>query len=393
MSEDDAYGPLREGDLAGVLDILSWCFQFAVDDAHNWLQRSGMEHVRVFRESGAPVACLLQIPMGHWFGGRMVPMIGIAAVGSTPENRGRGAAERLMNATVRELHRRKVPVSTLYPATRALYRRSGYEIAGARYQGSARIGALKVRATEPTVRPATADDTPAIEALYREHAARMNGFLERGSYVWNRIRAPRIGTPPRAYLIEGERGLEGYFYVTHRPSTLPELVDLRVTDQVMTTAAAARRALAFFAHHWTLTDKVFVSTGPADPFAFAFPEESFKSELWHHFMLRVVDVEQALATRGYAPGLEIEVELEVRDEQIPENTGRYVLEIADGKGSVRRGGGGGVKLDARGLAPLYTGYLAPAALRVAGLVDGDDRALARAALAFASQAPWTPDGF
>ncbi len=297
-----------------------------------------MEHVRVFRESGAPVACLLQIPMGHWFGGRMVPMIGIAAVGSAPENRGRGAAERLMTATVRELHRRKVPVSTLYPATRALYRRSSYEIAGGRYQGSSRIGALKVRATEPAVRPATAADTPAIEALYREHATRMNGFLERGDYVWNRIRAPRIGSPPRAYLIEGERGLEGYFYVTHRPSTTPELVDLRVTDQVMTTGAAARRALAFFAHHWTLTDKVFVSTGPADPFAFAFPEESFKFELWHHFMLRVVDVERALAARGYAPGLEIEVELDVRDEQIPENAGRYVLAIADGKGcrSARR---------------------------------------------------------
>jgi predicted acetyltransferase len=243
------------------------------------------------------------------------------------------------------------------------------------------------------VRLATEGDTPAIEALYREHAARMNGFLERGVYVWSRIRTPRIGSHPRAYVIEGDRGLEGYFYVAQRPSTTPELVDLRVTDQVMTTAAAARRALAFFAHHWTLTDKVFISTGPADPFAFAFPEESFKSELWHHFMIRVVDVGRALSARGYAPGLDIEVELDVRDELVPENGGRYVLAVANGQGEVRRGGGGGVKLDVRGLAPLYSGHLAPAALRAAGLVDGDDRALARAALAFASQAPWMPDGF
>jgi predicted acetyltransferase len=194
-------------------------------------------------------------------------------------------------------------------------------------------------------------------------------------------------------VIEGERGLEGYFYVAHRSSTTPELVDLRVTEQVMTTAAAARRALAFFSHHWSLTDKVFISTGPADPFALAFPEESFKSELWHHFMVRIVDVARALAARGYAPGLEIEVELEVRDEIVPENAGRWVLAIADGKGEVRRGGSGGVKLDVRGLAPLYTGHLAPSAIRTAGLLEGDDRSLARAALAFAGQAPWTPDGF
>jgi predicted acetyltransferase len=390
---DDAYGPLRDGDLPAVLDILSWCFHFAVEDARAWLESSGMEHVRVHREGGAPVACLILIPMGQWVAGRAVPMTGVAAVGSAPEHRGRSAAASLMEGVVRELRQRRIPLAGLYPATRALYRRSGFELAGARYQGASRIAAIKVRASEPAVRAATDLDTAAIVALYREHAARMNGFLDRGDYVWNRVRTPRTGPPPRAYVIEGARGLEGYFYVSQRPSSVPDQVDLRVTDQVMTSGAAARRALSFIAHHWTLTDRLLVSTGPADPFALAFAEESFKSELWHHFMLRVVDVEQALTARGYATGFEVEVELELTDDLVPDNAGRWVIAIADGHARVRRGGSGAIRLDVRGLAPLYSGHLGPAALRAAGLLDGDDRALARAALAFASQAPWMPDGF
>jgi predicted acetyltransferase len=386
---DDAYGTLRdESELARVSEIIAWCFHLSPEDARAWLERSGLEHVRVYRERGAPVACLLLIPMGQWFGGKSIPMVGVAAVGSLPEERGRGAAERLMAATLRELFELEFPLSALYPATRALYRRSGYELAGSRHQGTSRIAAIKVRASEPLVRRMVESDGDAVIQLYRSYAAKMNGFLDRSEYIWNRIRAPRVETLPRAYVVEGEEGLEGYFFVAQT-----EQADLRVTDQVMTTAAAARRTLSFFSHHWTMNEQLFVSTGPADPFALAFPEESFKSELWHHFMLRIVDVSRAFEARGYLEGVETEVELEVKDELIPENAGRFVLSIAEGQGHVRRGGGGALKLDVRGLAPLFTGHLAPNALRAAGLVEGDDRALARAALAFAGQAPWTPDGF
>ncbi len=73
------------------------------EGASQWLCNSGLEHVRVLEEEGQVRACLLRIPMGQHFGGRAVPMIGIAGVAVAPEWRGRGTARRLMEACVREV--------------------------------------------------------------------------------------------------------------------------------------------------------------------------------------------------------------------------------------------------------------------------------------------------
>ena len=59
----------------------------------------------------------------------------------------------------------------------------------------------------------------------------------------------------------------------------------------------------------------------------------------------------------------------------------------------REGGRGGLRVDVRGLAALYSGRLSPEELRVTGLLDGEPRDLAAAALAFAGPAPWMPDMF
>jgi predicted acetyltransferase len=52
-----------------------------------------------------------------------------------------------------------------------------------------------------------------------------------------------------------------------------------------------------------------------------------------------------------------------------------------------------VKADARGLAPLYTGYHSPFELRAAGRLDGPDSDLERLGAIFAGPAPWMRDGF
>ena len=60
---------------------------------------------------------------------------------------------------------------------------------------------------------------------------------------------------------------------------------------------------------------------------------------------------------------------------------------------VKPGGEGRLQLDVRGLAPLYTGYLSPQALRAAGLLDGPEADLRSAAAAFAGPVPWMREGF
>jgi predicted acetyltransferase len=78
---------------------------------------------------------------------------------------------------------------------------------------------------------------------------------------------------------------------------------------------------------------------------------------------------------------------------LPWNHGRFVLELTDGRGQVRPGGQGRIRLHVRELAALYSGYMAPVELGRAGTLDGPEADLAFATLAFSGPRPWTPDMF
>src|SRR5204863_3657876 len=131
-------------------------------DALPWLNKAGRENVRVLREGREPIACLLLLPMGQFFGGRPVPTVGVAAVGVAPHLRGRGAAARVMSSALREIRAAGTPLSALYPATQVLYRKVGYEQAGGRFEITIPAGALGLVGGPDEgrldVRPATAAD-------------------------------------------------------------------------------------------------------------------------------------------------------------------------------------------------------------------------------------------
>ena len=91
-------------------------------------------------------------------------------------------------------------------------------------------------------------------------------------------------------------------------------------------------------------------------------------------MLRIVDVGAALAARGYPRGLSGEIHLDVCDDVIVSNNGRYVLEVADGKGHISTGGKGDLRIDERGLAALYSGFKTPSELIALGQLSVDSRA-------------------
>jgi predicted acetyltransferase len=110
------------------------------------------------------------------------------------------------------------------------------------------------------------------------------------------------------------------------------------------------------------------------------------------WMLRITHVENALLARGY-PAVNTELHMDVRDENVPQNAGRYVLSLRSGKPTVQRGGGGHVKMDVRALAALYSSHMTAEQLAVAGLLEGDADQLAALTLAFSGPRPWIADRF
>ncbi len=297
----------------------------------------------------------------------------------------------MMREMLLDMHRRGVALSTLYPATQVLYRRVGYEHAGARYEVRIQVPMLDVSERTLSLRPIEARDEAAITACYQRVAQTRQGWLARGPYVWARVYTPRDGAAT-GYLVEGASGVEGYLYVVRKPLTGWKQ-ELFLSDVVATTPAAARRILAFLGDHRSLVTEAYWYGGADDTLLTLLREQTYSVKLDMHWMVRVLDVAKALEARGWPTGLSGALHLEVRDDLFPENQGRWVLEVSDGGARVRRGGDGRMGLDVRALSSLYTGFLSADALRMLGALEADDASVRSAAALFSGAPPSIRDMF
>ncbi len=115
--------------------------------------------------------------MAHDFrqswGGRVLPMAGVAGVVVAPEYRARGVGSALMRGLIAHCRGLGFPLSCLYPATIPVYRQQGWEIAGAQTRFSLRTRLLReLRGGGVGVRQAGPADTARMAAILRDaHAA------------------------------------------------------------------------------------------------------------------------------------------------------------------------------------------------------------------------------
>jgi predicted acetyltransferase len=386
------FGPIRlEPDLEGVSRLLGWSFGFPPDQAREWLELAGLEHVRVLRSGRTPLAALKLVPMGQFFGGASVPMVGLAGVGVAPEARGGGVGAELCRATVSELYRRQVALSTLYPSTQKLYRGAGWEVAGGRWEVKIAPGLIRTHENSTSVRPMEAADRPAVMDLYRQSAVQRNGELDRGPYCWHRVFHPR-GESPLGFLVEHRGALEGYA-ILYQVTRDPPRADLISHDLCAVTARAARKLLSLLAQHKTLIRTVCWRGAPANPLLQLLPERGYEVKLSDPWMLRICHLQRALEARGYPPGMTAELHLAVDDDVLARNAGSWLLRVEGGRGQVTRGGSGRVQADIRALAALYTGHMSAETLALTGGVAGRPADLATATSIFASAAPAMTDMF
>ena len=387
------YGlPEGENELDALDEILGQSFGHP-EEIGDRFPKVGMDNLRVLRDGKRVAGGLWLIPMGHWFGGKSVPMTGVAAVGVDPGQRGRGVGLALMNRTIEELHETGVPISALYPATQTLYRHAGYEQAGGNFLCSMAPGDIRIRDHSHSLRRATEKDKPGVRNAYNRYAVRMDGHLDRGTYIWDRVFEHR-GKPTTGYVVEKDGQIEGFVYYLHKNRNLGGY-DLQITDLVATTADAGRSLLSFLADARSMSPRIQWSGGPASPIHTLLPELSYSMEmkLRLFWMIRIVDVTKALEARGYSEHIRAKLEFEIQDELLPGNHGRFVLEVEGGQGRVSRGGNGNLRMPIRGLSSLYSGFLTPPNLAAAGLMIGDSDALDAAGGVFTGATPSMSDMF
>jgi len=390
MTPQFEYSIANQDNVRQLGHILEQSFISPPGNIETYINRIGVENLRLIHRSEQVIGGLAMLSMGQWFGGQCVPMTGIAAVGIAPEYRGSGAAIALMQHTVKELHVKGVAISVLYPATQRLYRKAGYEQGGALCGWEIPTESIQVREQPLSVLPVSSD-CQVFHNLYQQQARLINGHLDRNPAIWQQIIQPDEKEIYYAYLFGATDQPEGYIIFSQQPAEDGSL--LLVKDRVVLTAAAAKTFWCFLANHRSSIKKVRWRGATSDSLMLLLPEQTAKLRFAERWLLRVIDVGKALSKRGYPPGIEAELHLEVRDDLLAENNGKFILSVSNGQGEVARGGKGDLKLDVRGLAPLYTGLFTPHQLQLAGQLDATQTAISTATQLFAGVSPWMPDSF
>jgi len=353
------------------------------------LRDYGLSSLRAIRDGNKIIGGLQILNWGLYFGGRGIPAAGISVVGIAPEYRRVGAASTLMAETVRELYDQGVEISALFPANIPLYRKSGYEIAMEWCKIILKLRDIPLRNMDLDIVRYKGKNTKDLENVYRRFASATNGNIDRTRFEWKNIIHSRWGPKRVVYLIKRGKDVEGYVI-------LPEDVEERTTtiyDCCVLSRDATERLITFLADYSTMVEKAKFYGSRTDPLLQLIPNSAYEFKEMMYCMLRIVSVPKALAARGYPVGLEAEIHLEVEDNIIKQNSGRYVLKVKDGAGSVRKGGDGKVKIDVRSLAQLFSGFLSPMELRLGGTIEGSDGDLERLAPIFAGPRPWIRDMF
>ncbi|MFJ1701843.1 GNAT family N-acetyltransferase [Kitasatospora sp. NPDC088346] len=346
-------------------------------------------------------------------GGAVLPTAGVTMVGVLPTHRRRGALTALMRRQLDDVRARGESLAVLTASEPAIYGRFGYGVGSWRMAVTAPRGRVAVdvpaAAGAPALRLRLADPVaagPACEELYASLVPRRPGMLERGP-GWERVPlldAPgsRDGHSALQCVLAEERGsgrLLGYARYAVKSAWVKENAagSVRVRD-VDALSPQVYAALWSYLLELDLTERVTAPNRPVDDplLHLASDPRRLEPRVQDALFVRLVDVDAALAQRGYATPLD--VVLEVADGFCPWNTGRRRLRSdGPGKGTSceRTDRPAELSLDVRTLGSAYLGGVTLAALAAAGRVtELREGALADASRAFASDlAPWLPHGF
>jgi predicted acetyltransferase len=382
-------------DLDGIFDVRAQAFAVPETDRERWTALiDPAEMVTAFLGTQV-VGSLNILGLGQWFGGRPVPMGGVATVVVLPEHRGEGLAPRLLEAGLERMRDRGLVVSTLHPATTRVYRSAGWEIGGDLAIHRIPTKALErlPRGESERVRRLTREDWTLAQICYDGAAAAQSGWLDRNEWWWGVVADETFVDQTFVYGVDGTDGLAGYVVFT-QAQTEKWGYRLVVEELVAREPGAALTLWRMLGTHGMQVNSITLQRGPVDELLLFLPEQDVTQVSNTRGMHRLVDAPAAIAARGFPPDVAAEVHLGLTDRLAPWNEGRWLLRVEGGRGELVAGGTGDLQITINGLSALATGWASASSLTGAGLLHHSSPA-DRAALdaIFAGPTPTMVDDF
>jgi predicted acetyltransferase len=349
--------------------------------------------------------------------GGAVDAAGVSFVAVLPSHRRRGILSAMMRHQLADIAARGEPIAALFSSESVIYGRYGYGCASGELS-------LTIRNREGTLDPAVAHGGgtgpgpvrlragppaelgPEVAAVYDSVLPHRPGMIARDENWWRGILADpefaRRGMSPLRCLLAGDNaGPRGYALYRTQPGWDDDGLpygSLRVFELVAADGAATT---ALWADLLTrdLIGEVAARKRPVDDplLDMLADRRRARAYLTDGLWIRLTDVPAALCARRYCCAAD--VVLEVTDELLPANAGRWRLQCpgpADGAASCERTtAAADITLPVAALGASYLGGGRLGALTAAGLVtEHTTGAVARLSAAmYSDPAPWCPSGF
>ncbi len=350
-------------------------------------------------------------------GRAMLPAAGVSWVSVLPSHRRRGVLNSLMYRQLADVRDRGEPVAVLWASESVIYSRYGYGCAmwqadftlrrgeGTLARTVPADGGLRLRIAEP------AAALPELAKVYDAVLPSRPGFIARSEPFWQRVvddpparRGDR--SPLHCVLAEDDSGPRGYalYSALHRWDDQTSLPDSSLSVREMVCAdVAASAALSADLLSRDLAAEFRIGDRPVDDpllYQLADPRRA-RPRLTDGLWVRIIDVPGALAARRYS--CPVDLVIEVRDDLLPSNAGRWRLTASDSDGalcvpapdSAPDSAPADVVLDVTALGATYLGGTRLGALAAAGLVtEGRPGAIRQLSAALSwDPAPWCPVHF
>ncbi|MBA2639971.1 MAG: GNAT family N-acetyltransferase [Nocardioidaceae bacterium] len=352
----------ESADLPAVLDVRARSFgPLPAGSRSGWdhLQQRTIDQRRalVATSAGRVVAYARINAMQQLWGGRPLPMAGVAGVVVAPEHRGRGVGTTLLSAVLERAVELGDCVSALYPATLPVYRRLGWEWGGVQHRVSVDTELLRrLGGSDVHVRRAGPGDEDAmLAATAAVHAGtRSSGPLVHSSAE---TREELEDASVFGYVADDGMCLFGWLGD-----------DLLVHELTAGSESTMRALWSVIGSGSSVARTVHAYQSPRDPVHLLLGAQARAEVRQTRWMLRVLDLPAAVAGRGFPPGLDVEVPLVVHDPLASRCSGSWLLGVSGGRGTVARTAADGLRVGPHGLAAMFAGNPV-AALRMGGVAS------------------------
>lgn len=309
-----------------------------------------------------------------YWGGARIPTSGLAGVTIAQEDRGSGVLGPLLDVGLRAAKERGAVVATMYPTAVGIYRSLGFErIADFTTVRLSMQTLMTVRRpTGVRLRRAQLADMATVRELYDAWARQHNGPLVREGAHFDHSDERLVGAFTGITIAEDDEGPCGYATWDRSPGHTPESY-IAISDLISLRSQAAAALLAMFATNEPVLGFVKLDVSLPDPVQLALSAKQWEPLSRDIYGLKLLDIQRAFEMRRWSPVLRGSVEFSLVDDRLPENNGRWCLEVADGKASCQRVGAAdhdGLQLTSRGLAVAYSGRQTLGSLRAESLVSG-----------------------